>query len=263
MDMRPDVEIHIDTLAIDGVSERDAARAGDAIQRELTRLIGAEPLPADMAPRAIDRLDAGRAAGAGVGAAGGHRPRGRRGGARRAGAAMTTFPELAAAAQRRARPRRSGIAVAGAGDRAAVQPGHADADAAAAGDRRQRAIGPRRCGCKGPPVETIKLDGRDRRHRSARVPGPERAGGRVRAPPRSSRRSRRCSIRRATSSSATTRSPASARSRSRRSRRRSRSSSGASCASSRCASPISASPKRRSTRRSTRSARRSASGCGC
>jgi len=59
MDMRPDVEIHIDTLAIDGVSERDAARAGDAIQRELTRLIGAEPLPADMAPRAIDRLDAG------------------------------------------------------------------------------------------------------------------------------------------------------------------------------------------------------------
>ena len=59
MDMRPDVEIHIDTLAIDGVSERAAARAGEAIRRELARLIAAEPLAAGIGPQAIDHLDAG------------------------------------------------------------------------------------------------------------------------------------------------------------------------------------------------------------
>ncbi len=143
--------------------------------------------------------------------------------------------------------------------RAAVQPGHADADAAAAGGGgRRRPIG-----------EALRLEGaadrddqarrRDRRDRPARVSRPESDRRRARASRRSSPRSRRSSIPRARQLIANNAAGNAGRSRSCRWRRRWRCSCGASSAWCRCASPTSASPRRRSMRSSIRSAPRSAS----
>ena len=43
--MKPAVEVHIDALVLRGVTRSQAARVGEAIERELTRLIdsGADP----------------------------------------------------------------------------------------------------------------------------------------------------------------------------------------------------------------------------
>ena len=58
--MNRDVELRIEALAIDGVTETDAPIVGDALVRELVRLLespGARPRLA--VGRDIDRLDAG------------------------------------------------------------------------------------------------------------------------------------------------------------------------------------------------------------
>ena len=49
--MKPAVEVHIDALVLRGVARSHAARVGDAVERELTRLVdsggdpGAKPCP--------------------------------------------------------------------------------------------------------------------------------------------------------------------------------------------------------------------------
>ena len=58
--MSRDVELRIEALVIDGVTETDAPFVGDALARELVRLLespGAGPILT--AGREIDRLDAG------------------------------------------------------------------------------------------------------------------------------------------------------------------------------------------------------------
>lgn len=58
--MTRDVELHIDALIVDGVSQADGVRTGDAFSRELVRLLeGASASPVLLQSQAIDRLDAG------------------------------------------------------------------------------------------------------------------------------------------------------------------------------------------------------------
>ena len=60
--MRRDIEVDIDTLVVEGLSQADGVRAGDAFSRELVRLFeGASASPVLRNGRAIDRLDAGAA----------------------------------------------------------------------------------------------------------------------------------------------------------------------------------------------------------
>ena len=53
------IELHIDELVIDGVSQADGIRTGDAFSRELMRLIERSPSPLFAHEQAVDRLDAG------------------------------------------------------------------------------------------------------------------------------------------------------------------------------------------------------------
>ena len=57
--MRSDMELRIDTLVLEGVSEADGALVGDALSQELMRLLESGTLPILAEDRSIDRLDAG------------------------------------------------------------------------------------------------------------------------------------------------------------------------------------------------------------
>jgi hypothetical protein len=60
MDMRPEIELHVGTLVIDGVSEAAGARAGSALAQELTRLLEDAGLSSRLtADLTIDHLYAG------------------------------------------------------------------------------------------------------------------------------------------------------------------------------------------------------------
>jgi len=52
MDLRPDVELHIDELVLEGVPARDRAAVAEALRAELGRMIGENGLPPALsAPR--------------------------------------------------------------------------------------------------------------------------------------------------------------------------------------------------------------------
>jgi len=60
MDMTPaSVELHVDTLVLEGMSDQDALRVRHAMQRELTRLCTEQGMPAGWARSAdCPRIDA-------------------------------------------------------------------------------------------------------------------------------------------------------------------------------------------------------------
>ena len=60
MDMRPEVRVHIEELVLDGFAPGDRYRIGEAVERELARLLGAGGPPGSLGRgRALARLDAG------------------------------------------------------------------------------------------------------------------------------------------------------------------------------------------------------------
>jgi hypothetical protein len=72
------IELHIEELVLHGLSGYDSVQLGEAVQREVVRLLQAQGLPAGLAAEAtIGRLDAGsftlaadaRAASVGIGIA--------------------------------------------------------------------------------------------------------------------------------------------------------------------------------------------------
>ena len=55
-----EIELQIDELVIDAASDADGIRAGDALRRELVRLLESSPAPSMFTrEQAIERLDAG------------------------------------------------------------------------------------------------------------------------------------------------------------------------------------------------------------
>ena len=55
-----EIELHIDTLLVEGVSQKDGIRAGDALGRELVRLLERSPVSGALAAdRDVNRIDAG------------------------------------------------------------------------------------------------------------------------------------------------------------------------------------------------------------
>ena len=54
-----EIELQIDELVIDGVSQADGIRTGDAFSRELMRLIERSPSDLFAHEQTVDRLDAG------------------------------------------------------------------------------------------------------------------------------------------------------------------------------------------------------------
>jgi hypothetical protein len=54
-----EIELRIDELVIDGVSQTDGIRTGDAFSRELMRLIELSPSTLFAHEQDVDRLDAG------------------------------------------------------------------------------------------------------------------------------------------------------------------------------------------------------------
>jgi len=59
-DAAPNVELHIEELLLHGFSPRDRFAISDAIEHELTRLIGNSGIAGINAGKAIERLDGGR-----------------------------------------------------------------------------------------------------------------------------------------------------------------------------------------------------------
>ncbi|MFT3769511.1 MAG: hypothetical protein QM820_29080 [Minicystis sp.] len=60
MTPRPSVDLHIDELVLDGFAPEGRRRIGDALERELMRLLQEQPLSAGIAAHdGMARLDAG------------------------------------------------------------------------------------------------------------------------------------------------------------------------------------------------------------
>jgi hypothetical protein len=58
--MRPSVELHVDELVLEGFAPGDRRRIGEAVERELARLLAIGDLPARLAEGGeIARLDGG------------------------------------------------------------------------------------------------------------------------------------------------------------------------------------------------------------
>ena len=53
------VTLHIDTLALPGLSQADAARAARAFEAELTALLERDGLPPGVRPQELERIDLG------------------------------------------------------------------------------------------------------------------------------------------------------------------------------------------------------------
>ena len=62
--MMREIELRIDELIIDGVSQADGIRTADAFSRELMRLIEMSPSTLFAHEQAVERLDAGTCAAA-------------------------------------------------------------------------------------------------------------------------------------------------------------------------------------------------------
>ena len=60
MVLKPNVELHIDELVIHGIGASDRGRIGEAVERELARLLSERGLPMGFCGDHIDRLDGGR-----------------------------------------------------------------------------------------------------------------------------------------------------------------------------------------------------------
>ncbi|HEU0015941.1 MAG TPA: hypothetical protein VFQ45_19850 [Longimicrobium sp.] len=59
--MRPDIELHVDELVLEGVAARDRHAVGQAMRAELARLIAERGLPASLAAAdGMARLDGAR-----------------------------------------------------------------------------------------------------------------------------------------------------------------------------------------------------------
>lgn len=69
MDLRPEVELHIDDLVLDGVPARDRAAVAEALRAELGRMIAERGLPPDLGRRAATLETAGLHSGPGQSAA--------------------------------------------------------------------------------------------------------------------------------------------------------------------------------------------------
>ena len=58
--MKPNIELHIEELMLDGFAPGDRHRIGEAVQQELARLFGEQGVPPSLAQGgAIARLDGG------------------------------------------------------------------------------------------------------------------------------------------------------------------------------------------------------------
>lgn len=57
--MSNSITLHIDTLALPGLSPMDAQRAARAFEEELTRLLHDHGLPSGTRPRDLERIDLG------------------------------------------------------------------------------------------------------------------------------------------------------------------------------------------------------------
>ncbi len=57
--MRPAIELHIDELVLHGFNPADRRRIGEAVERELARLLGEEGIPGGSGDVQISRLDGG------------------------------------------------------------------------------------------------------------------------------------------------------------------------------------------------------------
>jgi len=61
MEMKPDIELHIEELVLHGVSRSDARRVGVAVEAELGRMLAEQGLPSGLRGGAeIGALDAGQ-----------------------------------------------------------------------------------------------------------------------------------------------------------------------------------------------------------
>jgi hypothetical protein len=61
MEMRPDIELHIEELVLHGVSRSDARRVGAAVEAELGRMLTEQGLPSGLTGGAeIAAIDAGQ-----------------------------------------------------------------------------------------------------------------------------------------------------------------------------------------------------------
>ena len=60
MDLTPDVRVHIEELVLDGFAPRDRYRIGEAVERELARVLAERGVPPSLlADSAHARLDGG------------------------------------------------------------------------------------------------------------------------------------------------------------------------------------------------------------
>jgi hypothetical protein len=69
MGLRPDVELHVEELVLDGVPAGDRAAVAEALRAELGRMIAERGLPPDLGRRAATLETAGPQSGAGQSAA--------------------------------------------------------------------------------------------------------------------------------------------------------------------------------------------------